>query len=95
MDYCFAKFRDFFLFQPFWYVLLCGQTDRLKPGFHSNAIACHCFDRAFLLAGACVCFVKISHTHTDAAERFTPRDCHRRESFCQAVIFMNACNKRP
>ena len=50
---------------------------RLKPGFHSNAIACvnenrkkrkrlrwqaanhgcHCFDRAFLLAGACVCCV--------------------------------------
>jgi len=57
---------------------------KLKPGFHSNTIACvacvvnenrkkrkrlrrqaanrgcHCFDRAFLLAGACVCCVKFS-----------------------------------
>ena len=52
----------------------------LKPGFHSNAIACvnenrkkhkrlrwqaanhgcHCFDWAFLLAGACVCCVNAS-----------------------------------
>ena len=48
------------------------QSITVKPGFHSNAIACvnenrkrlrwqaanngcHCFDRAFLLAGACVC----------------------------------------
>ena len=75
-----------------WNVLVCPRrcTNRdgesrgqwLKPGLHSNAIACvawvnenrkkckrlhwqaanhgcHCFNRAFLMAGACVCCVKI------------------------------------
>ena len=34
-----------------------SQCSSLKPGFHSNAAnhGCHCFGRALLLAGACVC----------------------------------------
>jgi len=68
-------------------VVMLGNEEygSLKPGFHSNAIACvacvnenrkkrkrlrwqaasrgcHCFDRAFLLAGACVCCLKFLPT---------------------------------
>ena len=47
-------------------ITLRSMLDCIRPGFHSNASACvgkqpcHCFDRAFLLADACVCCVKIS-----------------------------------